>query len=84
MCHYYTIIAKPPFTKPPFVNSRGYYNDHHLHYGYFVYSAAVLARFRLYYTYIYTHRYTYIYIYICIYVYVYIYIYTNVSISLSL
>ena len=22
MCHYYTIIAKPPFTNPPFVNSR--------------------------------------------------------------
>ena len=24
MCYYYAIIAKPPFTKPPFVNSRGY------------------------------------------------------------
>ena len=23
MCYYYMIIAKPPFTKPPFVNSRG-------------------------------------------------------------
>jgi hypothetical protein len=22
MCYYYVIIAKPPFTKPPFVNSR--------------------------------------------------------------
>ena len=85
MCLYYIIIAKPPFTKPPFVNSRGF--------GVGTRSevrenargrrAPGLCNERdiiCIYLYIYIYIYVYIHTCICllhIYIYIYIYIYTG-------
>jgi endo-1,3(4)-beta-glucanase len=40
-----SLNACPTLTDPGFDYGNGFYNDHHFHYGYFIYSAAVVARF---------------------------------------
>ena len=70
MCYYYyTIIAKPPFTKPPFVNSR--HERQKLACGALCGGLTKLNYMILLYSIM------YIYIYICVYtIYIYIYIHS--------
>ena len=97
MCYYYIIIAKPPFTKPPFANSRSrlrpmsiprFWTSNVYVYMYicvyiYIYIHTYTYMYICIYIYIYIHIYIYIYIYICIYIYIYIYIYTQTHFDAS-